>query len=127
MIKQHFGVKILNSTLPVIFAFLIGGIIILALGENPIQAYRIMLGRSLFTVRGLGNTLHYASPLILTGLAVAITFKSKIFNMGVEGQLLFGGFFAGIVGAYLSIDVPFLHKLICFAVAMLCGPCCPRF
>ena len=34
------------------------------------------------------NTLHYASPLILTGLAIAITFKANLYNMGVEGQML---------------------------------------
>lgn len=50
------------------------------------------------------NTLHYASPLILTGLAIAITFKANLYNMGVEGQMLLGGFFAGITGAYLNIS-----------------------
>mgnify|MGYP000570915882 CR=1 FL=1 len=60
------------------------------------------------------NTLHYAAPLILTGLAIAITFKANIYNMGVEGQMLLGGFFAGIVGAYLPISNPLLSKVVCF-------------
>mgnify|MGYP000367455814 CR=1 FL=1 len=67
------------------------------------------------------NTLHYAAPLILTGLAIAITFKANIYNMGVEGQMLLGGFFAGIVGAYLPISDPLLSKVVCFVVAILCG------
>ena len=66
------------------------------------------------------NTLHYASPLILTGLAIAVTFKANLYNMGVEGQMLLGGFF-GIVGSYLTGMNSIVHKLICFAVGMVCG------
>lgn len=113
--------QILNTLLPVAFAFLIGGIIIAAIGENPFEVYAIMLGRSLFTTKGLLNTLHYASPLLLTGLAIAVTFKANIFNMGVEGQLLFGGFFSGIVGATLNLSSSFQEKIICMFVGMLCG------
>lgn len=121
MKKLRFGPKLLNSVLPVLLAFGIGAVIILLIGDNPLQAYGIMLGKSLFTAKGFGTTLHYASPLIVTGLAIAITFKANIFNMGVEGQLLFGGFFAGVVGAYIQVESPLLHKLLCFAVGMLCG------
>ena len=113
---SYIGPQILNTLLPVALAFFIGGIIILCIGENPIEAYSMMLGKSLFTTRGFLNTLHYASPLLLTGLAIAITFKANIFNMGVEGQLLFGGFFAGIAGATLNLSSSILEKAICMAI-----------
>lgn len=119
--SSYIGPKILNTLLPVGLAFFIGGIIILCIGENPIEAYSMMLGKSLFTTRGFLNTLHYASPLLLTGLAIAITFKANIFNMGVEGQLLFGGVFAGIVGASLDLSSSVLEKVICMAIGMACG------
>lgn len=119
--RTKYGPRILNSILPVLLAFFIGGIVIAAIGENPLEAYGIMLGRSLFTLRGLANTFHYASPLLLTGLAIAVTFKANIFNMGVEGQMLFGAFFAGVAGAYVEVGSPVLHKLLCILVAMLCG------
>ena len=121
MSKTKWGPKLFNSILPVLLAFGIGAIVMLMIGQNPLEAYRIMLGKSLFTEKGFLNTLHYAAPLVLTGLAIAVTFKANIFNMGVEGQLLFGGFFAGIVGAYLPVADPLLHKLLCFGVGMLCG------
>ena len=121
MSKGKLGPKIVNSLLPVLLAFGIGAVVMLFIGENPLQAYGIMLGKSLLTQKGLLNTLHYASPLILTGLAIAVTFKANLFNMGVEGQLLFGGFFAGIVGAYVPVADPLVHKLLCFAVGMACG------
>lgn len=114
-------VNLLNSILPVLLALAIGALLILIIGQNPIQAYGIMFGRSLFDLRGLTNTLHMASPLILAGLAIAITFKANLFNMGVEGQLVFGGFMAGLVGAYVQIQNPFLHKALCFLVGLLAG------
>ena len=111
----------LNSFLPVILAFILGSFIILAIGENPLATYGILIRKSLFTGKGFLNTLHYAAPLILTGLAIAVTFKANVYNMGVEGQMLLGGFFAGIAGAYLPEMNSILHKLICFGVAVICG------
>ena len=112
---------IVNSVLPVILAFAFGAIIIAAIGESPLETYGVLIRKSLLTEKGFMNTLHYASPLILTGLAIAITFKANLYNMGVEGQMLLGGFFAGITGAYLNISNPFISKLICFLVAIVCG------
>lgn len=115
------ALKIANSIVPVLLAFLIGGVIIALIGENPLETYRIMLQKSLFTPKGFFNTLHYASPLLLTGLAIAITFKANIFNMGVQGQLIFGGFFAGLAGAFLSGANPVLHKVVCMLTGAMCG------
>lgn len=119
--QSRLSTKLVNSILPVLLAFFIGGIIIAIIGESPLEAYKAMLGKPLFTLRGLGNTLHYASPLILTGLAIAITFKANLYNMGVEGQLLFGGFFAGLAGAWLNVGNAILDKALCFAVGAICG------
>lgn len=119
--KQTFIRSVVNSLLPVLLAFVIGGFVIAGIGENPFETYWILLQKSFLTSTGFMNTLHYASPLILTGLAIAVTFKANLYNMGVEGQMLLGGFFAGIVGAYLTGMNPFLHKAICFAVGIACG------
>lgn len=113
--------SLLNCLIPVILAFLIGAIVIVAIGENPLEAYGVLIQKSFFTSVGFQNTLHYAGPMILTGLAIAITFKANIYNMGVEGSLLVGAFCAGIVGASLT-DMPSVAvKLICFAVAIAAG------
>ena len=121
MKSDNISMKIVNSIIPILLAFFLGGIVIALIGENPFQVYKILFSKSLFTLKGFGTTLHYASPLILTGLAIAITFKANIFNMGVEGQLLFGAFFAGLVGAFLNVSDPLVMKLICFGVGAACG------
>ena len=115
------GSKILNTLLPIFLAFFIGGIIILLIGENPFEVYKILFEKSLFTKKGFSNTLHHASPLIITALAIAITFKANIFNMGVEGQFLLGGFFAGIAGYMLPIDSPILLKVVCMVIGAFFG------
>ncbi len=118
---HHFGVKILNSILPVLLAFFIGGIIIFAIGENPFTTYKIMIEKSLFDMKGITRTLQLSAPLLLSSIAIAICFKANIFNMGVEGQLIFGGFMAGIIGNVLTDMNPAVHKLICFSVGIACG------
>ena len=105
MQKETVLKTILNSLIPIIAAFILGGIVILLLGENPLTTYGILISKSLFTGKGILNTLHYAAPMILTGLAIAVTFKANIYNMGVEGQMLLGGFFAGIVVSLSLIHI----------------------
>lgn len=122
MKAEMVGRRLLNSVLPVLLAFIIGGIVIVAIGENPLQTYGVLLEKSLFTPKGFLTTLHYASPLILTGLAIAVTFKANVYNMGVEGSMLLGAFFAGIVGTVLPETMnPVLAKAICLAVGIVCG------
>jgi general nucleoside transport system permease protein len=110
-----------DSVLPVLMAFAVGAIIIAVIGENPLDTYAQMIAKALFEAEGLLRTLHVAGPLILTGLAIAVTFKAGIFNMGVEGQMLVGGFFAGILGARLEGLPPLVHVTVCLLAAILGG------
>lgn len=119
--SNHFGVKALNSVLPVLLAFFIGGIIILLIGEDPLSTYGVMIQKSLLDMKGITRTLQLAAPLLLSGMAISLCFKANIFNMGIEGQLVFGGFMAGIVGNCLVDMNPTVHKLICFGVGILCA------
>lgn len=91
-------ISTLNAFIPIFIAFFLGSIAILFARENPLSAYGTLLYRSLFRFDGLLKTLHYASPLILTGLAIAFSFKAGLFNMGIEGQLISAGFVVAILG-----------------------------
>lgn len=113
--------SIANPILSVFIAFFLGGILILCMGANPFQIYFLLIYKSFFTIKGFMETLHYAAPLLLTGLAIAITFKANVYNMGVEGQMLLGGFFAGIVAAYFPIRDGIVMKLVCFLIAACIG------
>lgn len=107
------GLVSINSVIPILLAFLLGAIAILIAKENPLTTYGVLFGRSLFQYTGFMKTLHQAAPLILTGLAIAFSFKAGLFNMGIEGQLLTSGFVVAILGHKLQawpaeILIPFL-------------------
>lgn len=90
--------EILYPILAVLAAFVIGGIVVLLIGDNPIQTYRLLIGSAFSWPDGIGYTLFYATPLIFTGLAVAVAFRCGLLNIGAEGQLYIGAFAAAWVG-----------------------------
>jgi general nucleoside transport system permease protein len=87
-------------------AFLIGGLIVLAVGDSPKKVYLLLISGAFGLFNNLGNftfdnwgyTLFQTTPLIFTGLAVALAFKCGLLNIGAEGQLYVGAFAAAWVG-----------------------------
>jgi general nucleoside transport system permease protein len=109
----------LAPLLAVVLALAAGAGFILGIGENPIEIYALMLRESLGTGYGLGQTLFRATPLVFTGLAVALGFRSGLFNIGVEGQLYLGGFAAAMTGiAFAGLPAPLLLPLALLAAAL---------
>lgn len=94
----------------VILAFLIGGVIIVISGNDPVLAYQAMAcgGFGIACFGGetpalqIANTISFLTPLIFAGLAVAIAFRAGLFNIGVQGQLILGAIFATIIGQRLG-------------------------
>src|SRR6476659_5263890 len=113
--------QILFPLIAVGAAFIVGGILILLVGDNPIVAYRLLLGSALSWPDGIGQTLFNATPLIFTGLAVLVGFRCGLFNIGAEGQLYIAAFATAWVGiTFANLSSWFLIPL-CFAAAILAG------
>ncbi|WP_256756799.1 ABC transporter permease [Cohnella sp. WQ 127256] len=108
--------KIVVSLFAVVFGLLAGAILMLVTGHNPITGYSYLLEGGLKNPERIGNTLATATPLIFSGLSVAFAFRTGLFNIGVAGQLLFGGFCASAVG--LSLDLP---KALLLTLMLLAG------
>lgn len=83
-------------------AFLAAALVVLATGESPVRALRILITGALGDSEGIGYTLFYATDYIFAGLAVAVAFHAGLFNIGGEGQAYLGGLGAGLVA--LAID-----------------------
>jgi general nucleoside transport system permease protein len=81
----------LVPALTVLAAFAVSGLVVLAIGENPIEAIWLILKGALGSKYGWGYTLYYTTTFIFTGLAVAIAFKAGLFNIGGEGQAALAG------------------------------------
>src|SRR5215469_1557170 len=68
-------------------------------GENPWRVFTILVHSAFGSRYDFGMTLFYATPLVFTGLSVAVAFQAGLFNIGGEGQLTVGALAAAAVGA----------------------------
>lgn len=83
-------------------AFLVAGLIVVILGESPVQAVQFLVYGAFGYGEAVGYTLFYTTNFIFTGLAVALAFQCGLFNIGGEGQAYIGGLGVGLVGIYIG-------------------------
>jgi simple sugar transport system permease protein len=93
--------------LNICMALLVSGVIILAIGEDPLEAVAIMVRGAFGYEEGIGYTLYYATNFIFTGLAVSVAFHAGLFNIGGEGQAYIGGLGVGLVLLAFDSVLPF--------------------
>lgn len=93
-------VAVVGSVSAVIVALFLGGVVMRLSGADPVKAYEALINGAFVGKRSIAETLIYSAPLILGGLAFAISSRAGLFNIGIEGQLITGGFIAGLVGAW---------------------------
>lgn len=103
----------------ILAALAIGAVAILIAGVNPLSAYPAMFEGSL-TGRGVANTLQRATPIIGMAMALAIAFRAGVFNLGGEGQMLFGALAGTLVALNLPGPGPVVLLAAC-AAAMVSG------
>jgi simple sugar transport system permease protein len=129
------GGGIITPLLTALLAFLVGGLVVLATGKDPIDTYKAIFNGTglnwffpwiseddrIIAALNLQQTLIVTTPLILTGLAVAFAFRCGLFNIGGQGQYLVGSYFAMWVGTSFETMPALLHILLCIVVACLAG------
>lgn len=108
---------VLVPLISILLAAILSAGVIMAIGENPIEAFKLMVEGALMKSSGWGYTLYYATNFMFTGLAVAVAFHARMFNIGGEGQAMIGGL--GVALACLFI--PFPHWSVALLVATLAG------
>lgn len=101
--------------LAVVAAFLVGGVIVWMVGDSPLLVYELFFTSAFGSLDGIGYTLFYATPLIFTGLAVAVAFKCGLLNIGAEGQLVAAAF----ATAWVGLVLPEWPALIVVILAMI--------
>lgn len=113
--------QIAGPALAILFGMVISSIIILAIGRNPLEVFGLMVRFSLGRTDSLFSILFKSTPLILAGLAVAMSFRVNLFNIGVEGQYYIGAFFAAYVGFSLRGLPAAVHLPLALIAAVLGG------
>jgi simple sugar transport system permease protein len=99
-----------------IVAFLISGLVVWLIGEDPLQALILLIQGALGTGEGIGFTLFYATSFIFTGLSVAVAIHAGLFNIGSEGQAYVGGLGAALAALALDNYLPWFLTMP-FAIA----------
>lgn len=92
---------VLIPLISLLLAAILSALVILAIGESPMNALKIMVDGALGSTYGWGYTLYYATNFIFTGLAVSIAFHARMFNIGGEGQAMIGGLGVALVCMYI--------------------------
>lgn len=112
--------KLVSGTAGILVAMVLGGVIMLFQGYNPLETYGALFTYSLGERFALLTMLRNSVPLILTGLSASIAFASGPVNLGQPGQLVIGALFATVGGLYLDLP-PFLMVPVLILLALLGG------
>ena len=92
--------------LNILTAFVISGLVVWGIGEDPFAALQLLVEGALGRGDAIGFTLFYTTSFIFTGLSVAVAFHAGLFNIGSEGQAYIGGLGAALVALALDRYVP---------------------
>lgn len=138
LVKMLGNEKYQFITIPVfsiVVSLLVGAVVILVLGKNPLEAYGNLLqgsgllvkekyagGKSMLT--DFLSFVDYWTPMIFAALAVAVALKAGLFNIGVSGQMLAAGFVASVTVGYSTLAAPIAKPVVIilsFGVGSLVG------
>ncbi|MEL7609844.1 MAG: ABC transporter permease [Bacillota bacterium] len=119
-----FLVSTIVSLLAIVFALLVGAVLIALTGVDPWLAYWHFFYGIFGTLYGMGETLSKFVPMLFCALGFSLAQKSGFFNMGGEGQLYCGAICAVLVGAYLPGITPAVHIALAILAGFLGGALC---
>lgn len=116
---KRIHLQIAAPALAIIVAFLFSAVILASTGNAPTDVLDVIRSKG-FQTRGLVETANRAAPYYISGVAVAVGFKMKLFNIGVEGQYKVAALLAAFVGAKTAMPTV-IHIPVVLIVAMLVG------
>lgn len=109
--------NLLRPAIGLLIGLCLGLLLAFVQGDNPWNVLQVIVKSAFGSKYDIGLTLFYATPLIFTGLSVAVAFHAGLFNIGAEGQLNI----AALVTAYAALMMPGLPPVIAPFFAIFCG------
>lgn len=106
---------VLVPLISLLLAAFVSALVLLAIGQSPSEALKVMVEGALVSPYGWGYTLYYATSFIFTGLAVTIAYHAGLFNIGAEGQAQLGGLGVALV----CLALPWPHWTLALPAAMV--------
>ena len=107
---------VLVPLISLLLAAIVSALVLLSIGQSPVEAFTVMVDGALGSPYAWGYTLYYATSFIFTGLAVTVAFHGGLFNIGGEGQAQLGGLGVALV----CLALPWPHWTLALLTAM-CG------
>lgn len=121
LLERLTGSTVLYTLLSILIGFAVGAAALWIAGYNPFVAYGKLFNVIFKSSKNMSYSfIEYATPYILTGLSVAFSFKTGIFNIGAEGQYVMGSAVAMLVGAFVEAPA-WIHIPLCILSAMAAG------
>ncbi|ANP37869.1 ABC transporter permease [Phaeobacter gallaeciensis] len=115
------GRRVLPPALAIAATFVVAALLAMIAGGNPFAVFGLILEGAFGSKFAILETLNSATPLIFTGLAIAVAFRAKLWNIGAEAQLYAGAVITVVLGTgALSLPAPLMLAL-CAIAAMLAG------
>jgi ABC-type uncharacterized transport system permease subunit len=121
MVLRNWAEAILRPLLGLVAGLAIALMLTYVVGETPLNVLTIIAKSAFGSRYDLGVTLYYATPLIFTGLSVAIAFHAGLFNIGAEGQLAVGALAAAVAGNLAPNLPPVIAPLFAILCAVAAG------
>ncbi len=118
--KSIFESSVLYTIIAIILGFVVGAIFLSIAGISPAVVYAKLIDGVFGKPKYMIWTLVYAAPIIFTGLSVAFSFRTGVFNIGAEGQFVIGGMVATVLGIFLELP-PVIHAIVCVLGAAIAG------
>ena len=115
------AITVISSSIALLLSFLTGGVFILLIGMDPLLVYNRLFSETLGSWYGMGQVLFKSTTFIFTGLSAAVAFRSGLFNIGAEGQLIIGALSIAYVGMTFTSLPPVLLIVLCICAGCLGG------
>ena len=112
--------KLIDTLLPIfaaLAALAFGALMLLILGANPFEAFSALVDGAFGSTNALADTVVKATPLLLIGLGICISFRGNVINLGGEGQMIIGA----LVATALGLAFPDWPGSLVIPLAMLAG------
>ena len=119
-VKKALESKLAITVFSILVSFVVGAFFLAIMGISPIEAYAKLFSSIFSTPKNMAYCVVYGTPLIFTGLAVAFSFRTGVFNIGAEGQFVVGSMAACVVGILVPAPSIILIPL-CFIAAAVAG------
>ena len=117
---RNAGREVLGTVLMVLAALAIGAVLVVLSGNEPAEAYGMMLKGSFGSTQKITALFVKLIPTLIMALGVSVAFRAQLWNIGAQGQFIMGSICSMVVALYVPVVIP-VRIVLAFLVSVLAG------